>query len=285
MTVRSLLALVAAAAATGLAAPSAQSGTPLDVGEPLPRLERVQYLPREGSQPRMRGGVQGRFDYYALVLSWSPTHCETAERPDAQQCRPRDGRRYSFVLHGLWPQYERGFPESCPTPDRPFVPQGTIDRMADIMPSRSLIIHEYRKHGTCSGLEPESYYALSRKLYEKIRIPKRFHEPDQNQMIDTSAVLEEFVAANPGLKSDMLAVACGGPGNRLREVRICFTPDGSFRPCGNNENQRRLCAAPRVYVPPVRPSPAGSQRGSGDGFAPRQGPLLPGPVPPSGRNL
>ena len=61
----------------------------------VPGLERVQFAPREGSQPRMRGGMQGRFDYYALVLSWSPTHCETTDRPDIQQCRPRDGRRFS----------------------------------------------------------------------------------------------------------------------------------------------------------------------------------------------
>ncbi len=275
---------LAAAAAFGFAgAGLAQSTSAPGI---LPGVERVQFAPREGSQPRIRGGMQGRFDYYALVMSWSPTHCETTDRPDVQQCRPRDGRRFAFILHGLWPQYERGYPESCPTNTRPFVEQRTIDAMADIMPSKGLMIHEYRKHGTCSGLEPHGYFALSRKLFEKIRVPKRFHAPDQNQMVDTSAVIDEFVAANPGLKPDMLAISCGGPGNRLREVRVCFSQDGQFRSCGSNENQRRLCASPRVFVPPVRESRGGFRGGEqGGGRGQQPGQMLPGPVPPPARNL
>lgn len=247
---------------------------------PSSQIERVQYAPYPGTQPRMRGGLQGRFDYYAMALSWSPTHCATTDRPDEQQCNRRDGRRFSFVLHGLWPQFERGYPEFCPTPDRPFVPQGTIDRMSDIMPSRGLIIHQYRKHGVCSGLDADGYFAESRKLFDKVKIPPRFQAPEQNQMVDTSSLVDDFVKANPGLKPDMMAVVCGGPGNRLREVRICFGRDGAFRACGSNEDQRKLCSAPRVFVPPVRES-----RGGGSGLGRSQGPMLPGPVPPGGRNL
>lgn len=94
------------------------------------------------------GGTSGSFDYYSLVLSWSPTHCESPEgQDDEAQCARRDGRRYAFILHGLWPQYERGYPEDCPAESR-FVPQRVIDGMLDVMPSKGLIIHEYRKHGT-----------------------------------------------------------------------------------------------------------------------------------------
>ena len=50
----------------------------------------------------------------------------------------------------------------------------------------------------------------------------------------------------------MIAVQCGGAGNRLKEVRICFDKGGNFRACGRNENQARLCSADRMYVPPVR---------------------------------
>lgn len=264
-------------AAAGLAAVAMLGMNTQPVLAQSPSVEQVQYLPRPGSEPRMRGGIQGRFDYYALALSWSPTHCASLDRPDAEQCDRRDGRRFSFVLHGLWPQFERGFPEFCPSPDRPFVPERTIDGMRDIMPARGLIIHQYRKHGVCSGLEPEGYFTLSRRLYDKIKIPQRFHNPDQNQMVDTDAVVDEFVAANPGLKPDMLAIVCGGPGNRLREVRVCFTPNGDFRSCGGNETQRRLCAAPRVFVPPVRESGHSQPRRRGGG----DGPMLPGPVPPS----
>lgn len=249
-----------------------------------PAIEQVQYAPRAGSEPRIRGGVEGRFDYYSMVMSWSPTYCAGDARPGDSQCRPRP-RPFAFVLHGLWPQYERGYPEFCPTAERPFVPQNTLDRILDIMPSRNLAIHEYRKHGVCSGLGPEGYFDLARSLFTRIKVPARFVNPVENQFVDTSAVVSEFVAANPGLKPDMLAVVCGGPGNRLREVRVCFTKQGELRSCGNNENARRLCAAPRVFLPPVRTS--------GSSFAPgRQppgqgspGPMLPAPVPSGQRSL
>src|SRR5262245_26202773 len=58
-----------------------------------------------------RGNI-GDFDYYALSLSWSPTYCTSqVGQNDSQQCGP--GRTYAFVVHGLWPQYERGWPENC----------------------------------------------------------------------------------------------------------------------------------------------------------------------------
>jgi ribonuclease I len=124
---------------------------------------------REGRQEH----VAGKFDYYALVLSWSPTHCSTPQgEDDDMQCNRRDGKKYSFVLHGLWPQYTRGWPQDCRTPRRPFVPDAVINGMLDIMPSRGLIIHEYRKHGTCSGLDVQGYFTLSRQLFKAIRIPQ-----------------------------------------------------------------------------------------------------------------
>lgn len=193
----------------------------------------------------------GAFDYYTLVLSWSPTYCAGAQsRDNDPQCR-RDARPYAFVLHGLWPQYERGYPEYCRTRERPYVPQRIIDEILDIMPSPRLVIHEYRKHGTCTGLNPEGYYELSRRLYEKINIPKRFRQPVAPFFISPQETTDEFIRANPGLKLEMLAVECRGSGNRLREVRICFSREGELRACGTNE-RRSLCRANRMYVPPVR---------------------------------
>lgn len=207
---------------------------------------------------RQRGGqrnVAGAFDYYALVLSWSPTHCasEAGEREGNDlQCNRRDGRRYNFVLHGLWPQYDRGYPENCPTRDRPFVPDRVIDGILEIMPSRKLAIHEYRKHGTCSGLDPAGYFDLSRQLYSGIRIPERYVNPFDVQFVAPEQFVRELMEVNPELKPDMIAVSCGGPGNRLKEIRICYSKAGKLRACGHNENQRRLCSARQMYVPPVR---------------------------------
>lgn len=195
----------------------------------------------------------GRFDYYALVLSWSPTYCAGLQRSGYDpQCHSRDGRRYAFVLHGLWPQYERGWPQDCPTQSRPFVPQKVIDGMLDIMPSPRLVIHEYRKHGTCSGLAPDEYFKVSRQLFEKVKVPPRYDRPNQPLTVSPAELVRDFLAVNPDLKPESLAVSCGGPGNRLREIRVCVSREGSYRPCGQNENARRLCSADKIYLPPVR---------------------------------
>lgn len=195
-------------------------------------------------------GKAGVFDYYTLVLSWSPTFCEgNTKDGDGPQCSGK--RPYAFVLHGLWPQYEKGFPDSCRIGKKPWVPGPLIDSMLDIMPSPKLVIHEYKKHGTCSGLDPNGYFALARKLYDKIKIPQDFVAPGQ-EIVTTPGLIEAaFLAANPGLTAEMLSVACGRR-DRVREVRVCFTRDGDLRSCGRNEAQERLCRSEKVSMPPVR---------------------------------
>ncbi len=197
--------------------------------------------------------VAGKFDYYALVLSWSPTFCSNATDRDRMQCDRQDGRRFSFVLHGLWPQYERGYPGECRTARRPFVPKPIIESMLDIMPAPGLITHEYRKHGTCSGLDPQTYFSTARALFNRIRIPERLTNPFETQVIGQSELAREFMRANPALKPEQFAIGCaGGPNGRLKEMRFCFTKEGEPRDCGENENQRRMCQASQIYVPPVR---------------------------------
>lgn len=204
-----------------------------------------------GTQPAFaEAGKAGAFDYYALVLSWSPTFCEgRTDGEDGPQCNGK--RPYAFVLHGLWPQYESGYPQSCRTSKKPWVPGPLIDSMLDIMPSPKLVIHEYKRHGTCSGLDPNGYFALARKLYGKIVIPPAFVAPSKTITTSAGAIEQAFLAANPGLKPEMLSVACGKR-DRMREVRICFTRAGELRSCGRNEAQEQLCKSERVTMPPVR---------------------------------
>jgi ribonuclease T2 len=196
----------------------------------------------------------GQFDYYVLALSWSPTYCaDGGDKRDDSQCNGRNGRPYAFVLHGLWPQHERGWPQDCRSSDRGWVPGPVADRMLDIMPSKRLVFQQYRKHGTCSGLGVDGYFKLARQLHDKVKVPPRFQRvTDERLTVGVAELAGEFLAANPGLKPDMLAIQCGGAGSRLREVRVCFSKAGEFRACGRNEDQRRLCSAERMYVPPVR---------------------------------
>lgn len=217
---------------------------------------------RDDSRGRDSRHVAGVFDYYALALSWSPTYCASGNADQSEpQCSRRAPRPYAFVLHGLWPQYTRRWPENCPIGERPFVPQSLIDRMLDIMPSKRLIIHEYRKHGTCSGLDPEGYFGLSRRLFESLKIPRRYINPAEAQFVNPGELVDEFVAENPKLERNMMVVECGGSGNRLKEIRICYDKQGNLSACGQNENQRRLCSADRMYVPPVRFTPDNPARG------------------------
>ena len=219
------------------------------VAQYVPYRERPTAYERNARSER--GDQAGAFDYYLLSLSWSPTYCAglSPGRRDPQ-C---EGRPYAFVLHGLWPQHERGWPQDCRSADRGWVPGPVAERMLDIMPSKGLVFHEYRKHGTCSGLGVDGYFDLARKLYEKVTIPRRFVGlTDDRFMIAPGELMREFLAANPALKPDMIAVQCGGTGNRLKEVRVCFDKGGNFRSCGRNEDQAKLCAADRMYVPPVR---------------------------------
>ena len=204
----------------------------------------------EPSAAQRSEGRAGEFDYYALVLNWSPSYCagQGRSRPGEPQCS--GDRPYSFILHGLWPQYNRGWPQDCRTQERPWVPEELIRQMLDVMPSKRLIIHEYRKHGTCSGLSPNDYFRVARELYDQIKIPPRFQNPENYLTLSPAEVESEFLTVNPQLKPDMISIACKG--RNLGDLRICFGRDLKLQACGVNETQQKLCASDKVVMPPVR---------------------------------
>jgi ribonuclease T2 len=189
----------------------------------------------------------GQFDYYVLVLGWSPTYCAAEGRARHDQaCRaPRDR---AFTLHGLWPQYERGWPQDCDIGKRPWVPQRVIEAMRDIMPSKNLVIHEYREHGTCSGLPPSEYFGVARDLYQRISVPPRFAETEGRLILSPEEIETDFLEANPWLDASMISVTCRD--QALLDVRVCFGRDLRPRSCGPNEAHRD-CRLSRMTVPPA----------------------------------
>ena len=116
-------------------------------------------MPRALAEDARQNGA-GQFDFYVLSLSWSPSFCAAAaERGSARGPTLQCGARpYSFVVHGLWPQYEKGFPEYCQVP-APRLYRGIVSSMLDLMPAPHLVYNEWDKHGTCSGLAPRAYFA------------------------------------------------------------------------------------------------------------------------------
>ena len=118
----------------------------------------------------------GHFDFYVLALSWSPSFCKDSEergRNAGEQCH---GRPYAFVVHGLWPQYERGFPRNCQVP-APRLNRAVMTSMLDLMPAPRLVYHEWDSHGTCSGLAAEAYFDLVRKARAAVKVPDSFVAP------------------------------------------------------------------------------------------------------------
>ena len=196
-------------------------------------------------KPTANSNAPGTFDYYVLVLGWSPTYClsEGWVRRDGQCDVSR-----AFVLHGLWPQFQRGWPENCHTAKRPWVSQQVIEGMRDIMPSKNLMIHEYRAHGTCSGLDPAQYFAVARRLYERVSVPARFLTVGADRVSSPGEIESEFLGANPWLTPDMISIACRSA--NLLDIRVCFGRDLAPRNCGINEDKKRLCPARTITVPP-----------------------------------
>jgi ribonuclease T2 len=194
-----------------------------------------------------RQNEPGQFDFYVLALSWSPSFCEAAgERgtPPQQQCAARP---YSFVVHGLWPQYEKGFPEFCQQP-APRLDRNIVSSMLDLMPAPRLIFNEWDKHGTCSGLSPNAYFENVRKVRALVKIPDAYIAPTEPLTVTPDEVEDAFVKANPGLARDAIAVTCGS--RRLGEVRICVGKDLRFRSCP--EIDTRACRRDKVVMPPLR---------------------------------
>lgn len=191
----------------------------------------------------------GEFDYYVLALSWSPSYCEAeAKERDRLQC---GGRPFHFIVHGLWPQLTEGRIEDCPN-DAPRVPDRLVDALLDIMPSRGLIGHEWRSHGTCTGLSQEEYFATLRAAFAAVNIPDAYERLDQTLNVAPGEIAAAFIDANGGrLTAGQLVVTCGG-GPRLDEVRICMTKDLQFRACGTQMMRGSSCRRETVRMPPVR---------------------------------
>ena len=189
----------------------------------------------------------GAFDFYVLSLSWSPGFCATGGDAKARdQCAAGSG--LGFVVHGLWPQYDHGFPSDCGPAGR-FPSRQALATVEGVYPDQGLARYEWRKHGTCSGLSPTDYFAAVRRARDAVMVPTALQAPREAQTWAPLDLARAFSAANPGLRTDETAVTCRS--GVLEEVRICFAKDlRGFVPCP--EVARASCRSPGMTVPPVR---------------------------------
>lgn len=201
--------------------------------------------------PSRADDTPGDFDFYVLSLSWSPSYCAMeGSRADRQQCG--SNRPLGFVVHGLWPQNEWGYPANCQLDNSrsrgSYVPRQILSGLSDIMPSTGLAAYQWRKHGSCSGLSQDDYFSTLRNAFDRVNIPPSLRNLASGRRVDPVLVEKAFVAANPGMKPDGISVSCKR--NYLQEVRICLTKDLRFRAC--DEVDANACRSRSVMMPATR---------------------------------
>ena len=130
--------------------------------------------------PENTGAITGRrpssisAGQYILAASWHPAFCE--RRPNSRDCRTtqRASDTDGFALHGFWPQPRGneycGVSSDLVAADRngPWrrlpAPRLSADTRRDlerVMPGAQSALerHEWLRHGTCYGADPERYFA------------------------------------------------------------------------------------------------------------------------------
>ncbi|WP_439142848.1 ribonuclease T2 family protein [Planktotalea sp.] len=192
------------------------------------------------------GEKAGEFDYYVLALSWTPTWCALeGDARDSEQCYA--SKDFGWTLHGLWPQFHQGWPSFCRTSERQ-PSRSMTNGMSDIMGTSGLAWHQWKKHGTCSGLSARDYYALSREAYGKVNRPAVFRKLKDPVKVPAKVIEEAFLKANPSLMSNSLTITCKK--GRIQEARVCLSKDLDPVPCGRDTIKD--CSMTNALFDPIR---------------------------------
>jgi len=159
-------------------------------------------------------GEPGKFDFYMMNISWSPEFCSI--QGTSSQCAAKPG----FILHGLWAQNNDGtYPVFCSNEAGPKNPSENLD----ITPDLSLLDHEWTKHGTCSAVGPQRFFAMERQAFHSLKIPTEFDHIDHEISMTPDSILTSFHAANPTFPEGSILLSCGR--NHLTAIEACFSKD------------------------------------------------------------
>jgi ribonuclease T2 len=159
-------------------------------------------------------GEPGKFDFYLMNLSWSPEFCSI--RGTSPECAARPG----FILHGLWTQNNDGtYPVFCSEEPAP----ANLAQNLDITPDPALLRHEWAKHGTCSGVGPQRFFAMEHQAFRSLKIPSQFEHIDREISLTPNAILDLFAQANPEFPRGSILLSCGR--NHLTAIEACFSKD------------------------------------------------------------
>lgn len=162
---------------------------------------------------------------YTLALSWSPEFCKPRESSPAHrvQCSGSNGR-FGMVVHGLWPQGQRTWPQWC-RQGEPMTPADLRGAMC-MMPSARLIARQWAKHGSCMTRSPATYLGVTRVLWESLAVPE-YDRIAFEEGLTAGRIRTAFANANPGIPASAVGVKLSRRG-WLQELRLCYS--NRFRP-------------------------------------------------------
>jgi ribonuclease T2 len=187
--------------------------------------------------PRSDGAAsRADFDFYLMAMSVHAAWCADGNT-GKRECRAGGDR--PLVIHGLWPERlePRTYPRDCAGPRLDLEP-GTESELRAFMPGMQsgLHVHEWREHGTCSGLGDDGYFratvSLARGLDAALRPVLTTHAGGEIHSADLRAAANQ---RQPGL-GRTFTLHCrtlrdAPPGRRDRaflvEVRQCVDDDGA----------------------------------------------------------
>lgn len=185
--------------------------------------------------------------HYVLALSWQPAFCEfNRDRPE---CRALDGADFAashLTVHGLWPNSGPGEgpsycdvdaatkaldePKSwCDLP-QPEIKDKTRASLAPAMPGVASCLdrHEWIKHGTCSGMNAEGYFADTLRLAAAIQDTPlgRIIPANVGRYVTPRQLVDGFEVAFGAGASQALTLICkqGNGVLYLSEIRVALKP-------------------------------------------------------------
>ncbi|MDH5218679.1 MAG: ribonuclease [Gammaproteobacteria bacterium] len=184
----------------------------------------------------------GDFDYYILSLSWQSAFCEmNQQKPECQKQAVGDYSATNFSLHGLWPNRRGdkkhryaycGVEASAVRLDKKgrWCDQKDIyaeTELAEKMPGvqSCLQMHEWVKHGSCSGMSIDKYFNISLDLMDDVSSTRLATLVRMNvgRTISRSELLTAWEKEFP-LSRDSLTLRCRKINNQsyLTEIRVAL---------------------------------------------------------------
>lgn len=182
-----------------------------------PRSVAVPGIARDG--PTRTMPVAG----YILSLSWSPEFCRTrTDSPrHARRCSGRSGS-FGLIVHGLWPQGARSWPQWCPA--RRARPAGAqLARQMCVQPSARLAMRQWAKHGSCMADTPDRYFRITRILHRSLDWPD-LDRLSRREGLTAGDIREAWIEANTNWRREMISVQLNERG-WLEELRLCYGRD------------------------------------------------------------